>query len=174
MARIPKERSDSTEEALAAIEAAISRFESKQIHGTSRSDFNTGSKLHDLEDRRIGVVETTRGSSIIGQLGNFVWIQFLLLQIALVAGWFFHTLVGEWFFHDGTSYLAGSFFDENWKAISVLCGTASFGFGAATLLYSRFTHLQSSKIVEKYDDLKMRADRLVLLASELNKKSDVR
>jgi hypothetical protein len=166
MARIPKEKNDPTKEALAAIEEAIGRFETKHLQKNSRDNLDAHLVLPGLENIRAKVLKSGRLLPIMHQLRDTwfkEWSQLLLLQIALVAGWFYHR---------GTVDTAGSF--GVWTAIFSLCGAAALGFGGATLIYSSFGYSRSSKIRRKYDDLTERADRLVLLASELNKKFDVR
>jgi hypothetical protein len=149
MARIPEEQNDPSTDSFGDKPKPIRLNPSLELPG-----------LEDIE-----VVYQSRVSPIRGLLHDFLfkgWTQLLLLQIGLVGGWFYH------------SATSGSSLNDNWRTIFTLCGIASFGFGAAALLYSRFSQTQSLRIREKYEDLRRRADRLVLRAGDLNKKSDVR
>jgi hypothetical protein len=162
MVRDPKDLNDPTSEALAAIEEAINRFEGRQASEMLKSESATKSEAAHLDSSLARVMEQSR--SVSDQFGSY-WVQLLLLQLALVGGLFYHRAIND---------VSSSWLDESWKAIFGLLGAAALGFGAAALRYSRFDRSQSAEIRQKYDRLKDRADRLVLMASQLNSKTDVR
>src|SRR4051794_6308435 len=121
MASDPEDLKDSTSEALAAIEEAISRLEGRQPSGTLKSELSVESDAARPDGSLTRIAAQFHS---FADQSRSVWILFLLLQLALAGGALYHNAI------DGIST---SWLDESWKAVFGLLGAAALGFGAAAL-----------------------------------------